>query len=55
SYFHGSLLSKNPDLADRFLTLALSKKYGYITLEPINDDLELKAKEVIIKKVDNKK
>ncbi|WP_411168161.1 type 1 glutamine amidotransferase [Clostridium sp. MB05] len=55
SYFHGSLLSKNPDLADRFLTLALSKKYGYITLEPINDDLELKAKEVIIKKLDNKK
>jgi lipid II isoglutaminyl synthase (glutamine-hydrolysing) len=55
SYFHGSLLSKNPDLADRFLTLALSKKYGYITLEPINDNLELKAKEVIIKKLDNKK
>ncbi|MBE6071421.1 MAG: glutamine amidotransferase [Clostridium butyricum] len=48
SYFHGSFLSKNPEFADRLLLLALQKKYGSdITLEPLNDDLELKAKNVI--------
>jgi len=48
SYFHGSFLSRNPEFADRLLLLALQKKYGSdITLEPLNDDLELKAKNVI--------
>ena len=28
TYFHGSLLSKNPELADRFLKTALNIKYG---------------------------
>lgn len=55
TYFHGSLLSKNPELADRFLNIALSKKYGSITLDSINDELELKAKETIIKRLENKK
>ncbi|WP_066894311.1 type 1 glutamine amidotransferase [Clostridium nigeriense] len=54
SYFHGSLLSKNPELADRFLKIALSKKYGEINLEPLDDTLELKAKKVIIDKLENK-
>ena len=54
TYFHGSLLAKNPELADRFLKLALSKKYGDITLEPLNDELELKAKESMIKRLKNK-
>lgn len=49
TYFHGSLLSKNPELADRLLTAALQKKYGPdITLEPLDDTYELKAKEFII-------
>ncbi|WP_300382516.1 type 1 glutamine amidotransferase [Clostridium sp.] len=51
SYFHGSLLSKNPELADRFLNLALNKKYGDVTLLPLDDDLELKAKSTILKRV----
>ena len=55
SYFHGSLLSKNPELADRFLNIALSKKYDNINLEKIDDSLELKAKEVMIKRLENKK
>ncbi|WP_297636968.1 type 1 glutamine amidotransferase [uncultured Clostridium sp.] len=56
SYFHGSLLSKNPELADRFLTLALDKKYNEnITLDPLNDTLELKAKECIINRSKEKK
>lgn len=48
SYFHGSFLSKNPEFADRLLLLALQKKYGSdIKLDPLNDELELKAKNVI--------
>lgn len=47
TYFHGSLLSKNPELADRMLKLALEKKYGSANLEPINDTFALSAKEAI--------
>ncbi|MGL4850861.1 MAG: type 1 glutamine amidotransferase [Clostridium sp.] len=56
TYFHGSLLSKNPELADKFLTLALEKKYNKeISLEPLDDTLELKAKEYIINRFKEKK
>lgn len=55
SYFHGSLLSKNPELADRFLKLALEKKYKSVTLEPLDDILELKAKKNIINTLNNSK
>lgn len=48
TYFHGSLLSKNPELADRLLTRALSNKYGETSLEPLDDTLELMGKELII-------
>lgn len=49
SYFHGSLLSKNPELADRLLNTALSKKYNKdITLEKLDDTFEIKAKESIL-------
>ncbi|WP_434293852.1 type 1 glutamine amidotransferase [Clostridium botulinum] len=49
TYFHGSLLSKNPELADRLLSTALKNKYGdEIELEPLDDNLEFKAKEFII-------
>lgn len=56
TYFHGSLLSKNPELADRFLKTALEIKYNEeISLEPIDDDFELKAKETIINRLKDKK
>ncbi|MHB8002624.1 type 1 glutamine amidotransferase [Clostridium botulinum] len=49
TYFHGSLLSKNPELADRLLSTALKNKYGEdINLEPLDDNLEIKAKQFII-------
>ncbi|MCW6089077.1 type 1 glutamine amidotransferase [Clostridium sporogenes] len=49
TYFHGSLLSKNPELADRLLSTALKNKYGEdIELESLDDNLEFKAKEFII-------
>jgi lipid II isoglutaminyl synthase (glutamine-hydrolysing) len=50
SYFHGSLLSKNPELADRFIGTALEKKYGKVNLTPLDDSLEFKAKEFIVKR-----
>ena len=48
TYFHGSLLSKNPEFADRLLKTALEKKYGNISLENLDDTFEIKAKEHII-------
>lgn len=50
SYFHGSLLSKNPELADRLIYLALKNKYGEFILPPLDDTFEIKAKEFIIKR-----
>ncbi|WP_404988831.1 type 1 glutamine amidotransferase [Clostridium culturomicium] len=50
TYFHGSLLSKNPELADRLLTLALQNKYGEVNLQPLDDSFEEKAKDHIIKR-----
>ncbi|WP_040212138.1 type 1 glutamine amidotransferase [Clostridium polynesiense] len=51
SYFHGSLLSKNPELADRLITNALNLKYGDVKLKPLDDNYEIKAKEHIINKL----
>ena len=49
TYFHGSLLSKNPELADRLIKTALEKKLGdTLELVPLDDSLELKAKQFII-------
>jgi lipid II isoglutaminyl synthase (glutamine-hydrolysing) len=43
-YMHGSLLPKNPALADWLIKKALEVKYGVkIELEPLDDELELKA------------
>lgn len=43
-YMHGSLLPKNPKLADWLIQKALEMKYGKKTgLKPLNDDLEQKA------------
>lgn len=50
TYFHGSLLSKNPELADRMIKSALEKKYGSVKLSPLNDKIEIKAKNFIIQR-----
>lgn len=50
SYFHGSLLSKNPEFADRLISTALRNKYGEIELKPLDDSLELMAKEFIVRR-----
>ncbi|WP_139905373.1 type 1 glutamine amidotransferase [Clostridium thermarum] len=54
SYFHGSLLSKNPELADRLLMAALKNRYGYVDLTPLDDSLELQARQHIINKIEKK-
>lgn len=43
TYLHGSLLPKNPHLADHLLRLALRRKYREDTLPPLDDDLEERA------------
>lgn len=41
SYSHGSLLPKNPVLADHLITLALKQKYkDFVSLQPLNDEFE---------------
>ena len=54
TYFHGSLLAKNPELADRFIKTALEMKYSEVALERLDDSLEIKAKEVMINRLNNK-
>lgn len=51
TYFHGSLLSKNPELADRLIKNALENKYGEVNLEPLDDNFENKAKETMINRL----
>ena len=50
-YMHGSLLPKNPKLADWLLRKALEVKYKReIILQPLNDNIELLALNLAIKK-----
>jgi CobQ-like glutamine amidotransferase family enzyme len=50
-YMHGSLLPKNPLLADWLIQKALEVKYKEeITLKPLNDELENKAHDSTVKK-----
>lgn len=54
TYFHGSLLSKNPELADRLIKAALEKKYEEeIILSSLDDSLEGNAKEFIVNRNNN--
>jgi len=48
TFLHGPLLPKNPVLADYILKNALSKKYGDVTLEPLDDKTELLAHNYIV-------
>jgi len=51
TYLHGSLLPKNPHLADHLISIALLNRYqSAIPLEPIDDSLEYSAHEVAIKR-----
>jgi len=43
TYCHGSVLPKNPWLADMLLTWALERRHGAVQLEPLDDSDELAA------------
>ncbi len=44
SYLHGSLLPKNPRLADELILRAVRRRYGPdVELEPLDDALEMRA------------
>lgn len=47
-YLHGSLLPKNPHLADYLILKALKLKYGNVKLKPLNDTLEWQAHQAAI-------
>ncbi|MEX2028194.1 MAG: glutamine amidotransferase [Candidatus Curtissbacteria bacterium] len=39
-YLHGSLLPKNPHFADYLITKALERRFGKVSLEPLDDSIE---------------
>ncbi len=43
TYLHGSLLPKNPALADELITKALARRYGSVNLASISDNFEQQA------------
>lgn len=51
-YMHGSLLPKNPQLADHLITLALRRKYGpEAELTALDDRLELTAQRSMVERL----
>lgn len=50
-YLHGSLLPKNPQLADELIRRALLRRYGHADLAPLDDTLELQAQRVMVERV----
>ncbi len=51
-YMHGSLLPKNPQLADHLIGLALARRYGSLAaLTPLHDDLELAAQRTMVERL----
>lgn len=48
SYLHGSLLPKNPKIADWLISQAVSRKYGQQVLTDLDDELAEQARRVAI-------
>ncbi|MDQ3702296.1 MAG: hypothetical protein M3442_15450, partial [Chloroflexota bacterium] len=55
TYLHGSLLPKNPHLADHLLTLGLRRRDPGVILAPLDDTLEWRAHEVILQRYSQRK
>ncbi len=49
TYSHGPVLPKNPQLADLLIAKAIENKYGKTELAPLDDTLEDKAREQVMK------
>ena len=55
SYSHGSLLPKNPALADHLISMALKNKYpDFVSLQSLDDRFEARARESLIKRFTGK-
>ena len=54
SYGHGPLLPKNPELCDFILKTALERKYGKAELCPLDDSMEKRAREEMIRRLGGK-
>ncbi len=51
-YLHGSLLPKNPQLADHLIRMALRRRYGDVgDFAPLDDTLELRAQQVMVERM----
>lgn len=53
TYLHGPLLPKNPHLCDYIIKNALTKKYGEVTLSPLDDKEEIAANDYIFNRFCN--
>jgi hypothetical protein len=55
TYLHGSLLPKNPHLADHLLALALARRHGaesaQTLLATLDDDLEWQAHDAMLRRL----
>ena len=49
TYLHGSLLPKNPSLADELIKRALARRHGTVSLQPLDDTLENQAHQNAVK------
>ncbi|MEY2845369.1 MAG: hypothetical protein RL076_915 [Chloroflexota bacterium] len=50
-YLHGSLLPKNPHFADYLIHTALTRRYGYADLAPLDNSIELHAHQQMLARV----
>lgn len=50
TYLHGSLLPKNPQIADSMLQIAATKKFGSFTPKPIDDSITDMARKYAFKR-----
>jgi len=48
TYLHGPFLSKNPDIADMMITLAIERRHENISLTPLDDEYERCAKKAVL-------
>jgi CobQ-like glutamine amidotransferase family enzyme len=51
TYMHGPLLPKNPKIADLVIERALKKRHGEVHLEPLDDTIENKARDIMLERL----
>lgn len=54
TYLHGPLLPKNPKLGDELISIALKNRHGIEGLQELDDTLEIKARQHMLKSINSK-